>query len=129
MAVRFNHTIVPVRDKDASARWYAELLGLPEAGSFGPFRTLLLGDGSSLDFADDHGEPNGVHFAFLVDEDDFDAIKARIEKRGIDYWADPFLRHPGEINTNDGGRGLYWFDPDRYFLEVLTVPYGGWPSA
>jgi hypothetical protein len=36
--------------------------------------------------------------------------------------------HPQQMNTNDGGRGLYWLDPDGHILEILTVPYGGWPK-
>lgn len=30
-----------------------------------------------------------------------------------------------EINCNDGGRGLYFLDPDGHNLEVITKPYGG----
>ena len=50
---------------------------------------------------------------------------ARIVERGLTFWADPFHRTEGEINTNDGGRGLYWDDPDGHSLEIITVPYGG----
>lgn len=52
----------------------------------------------------------------------------RIKDRGLTYWADPFEHQPGEINTNDGGRGVYWSDPNGHKLEILTVPYGGWPQ-
>ena len=48
--------------------------------------------------------------------------------RGLEFWADPGHRQPGVINTNDGGRGLYWDDPNGHNLEILTVPYGGWPA-
>ena len=63
-----------------------------------------------------------------VSEAEFDEIHARITARGLPYWADPFHREEGRINTNDGGRGLYWDDPDGHRLEILTVPYGGWPA-
>ena len=76
--------------------------------------------------ADDHGEPHPQHYAFLVSEDEFDAIHARIRERGLEWWADPFHRQPGEVNHGDGGRGLYWNDPNGHSLEILTVPYGGW---
>ncbi|HEY0693536.1 MAG TPA: VOC family protein, partial [Kribbella sp.] len=65
------------------------------------------------------------HYAFLVGEPEFDAIFGRIRERGLDYWADPFRRRPGEINTNDGGRGVYWLDPNGHVLEIITRPYGG----
>ena len=128
MAVEFNHTIVNSSDKEASARFLTEILGLEEPGSFGPFAVVQLGNGTSLDFADDHGRPHRQLYAFLVTEEEFDQIHARIVERGLTYWADPFHRQEGQINTNDGGRGLYWDDPDGHVLEILTVPYGGWPS-
>ena len=65
------------------------------------------------------------HLAFLVGEDDFDAIWGRIREQGRQFWADPFKSRPGEINHGDGGRGLYWEGPDGHWLEIITVPYGG----
>ena len=56
----------------------------------------------------------------------FGQIHARIRDRGLEWWADPFHHRPHEVNTNDGGRGLYWNDPNGHSLEILTVPYGGW---
>jgi hypothetical protein len=125
MSVDLNHTIVHVSNKDAAAEGLAEILGLPAPTSYGPFRVLTLDNGVSLDFADDHGTPDGQHYAFLVGEAEFDAIRQRIVDRGRPYWADPFHRREGEINTNDGGRGLYWEGPDGHNLEIITVPYGG----
>lgn len=125
MTVMLNHTIVKCRDKHASAGFYCELLGLPEPTSYGPFVVVQLANGVSLDFADDHGEPQPQHYAFLVSDEEFDQIHGRIKERGLTWWADPFHRVEGRINTNDGGRGLYWDDPDGYALEIITVPYGG----
>ena len=65
------------------------------------------------------------HYAFLVGEAEFEEIFGRIKERGLDYWADPFKNRPGEINHNDGGRGVYWDDPNGHVLEIITVPYGG----
>jgi catechol 2,3-dioxygenase-like lactoylglutathione lyase family enzyme len=125
MSVQLNHTIVHVSDKDRAAVDLAEILGVAPPTTYGPFRVLELSNGVSLDFADDHGAPDGQHYAFLVDEDEFDAIQQRIVDRGLDFWADPSHRRPGQINTNDGGRGLYWSDADGHNLEIITVPYGG----
>jgi catechol 2,3-dioxygenase-like lactoylglutathione lyase family enzyme len=123
--VRLNHTIVRVRDKAESAAFLTEILGLPKATAYGPFLVVELNNDVSLDFADDHGPAHPQHYAFLVDESDFDDIFARIKQRGLTYWADPFQRRPGEFNTNDGGRGLYWEDPNGHLLEIITRPYGG----
>jgi catechol 2,3-dioxygenase-like lactoylglutathione lyase family enzyme len=124
MPVQLNHTIVAARDRRASAAFLADLLGRKPPTDFGPFSVVELDNGVSLDFQDDEvAQPR--HYAFLVSEDEFDEIFGRIRARGLDYWADPFERHPGEINTNDGGRGVYWKDPNRHMLEIITRPYGG----
>jgi hypothetical protein len=126
MTVTLNHTIVHATDKHASAQFLVELLGLPQPTTYGPFVVVQVGD-TSLDFADDHA-PDGfqrMHYAFLVDEAEFDESWARIRERDLPFWADPFHRQPGDINHNDGGRGLYWDDPDGHSLEIITVPYGG----
>jgi catechol 2,3-dioxygenase-like lactoylglutathione lyase family enzyme len=128
VSVSLNHTIVNARDKEATARHLTSLLGLPEHTTYGPFAVVELGNGVSLDIADDQGTPHPQHYAFLVSEEDFDAIQGRIVASGTTFWADPDRRHEGVINHKDGGRGLYWLDPDGHVLEILTVPYGGWPS-
>lgn len=125
MGVELNHTIVHARDRHASAAFLADILGLPAPTTYGPFVVVQTGNGVSLDFADDPGEIHGQHYAFLVGEDDFDAILGRIVDRGLTYWADPYHRRANVINTHDGGRGLYWSDPDGHNLEVITRPYGG----
>jgi catechol 2,3-dioxygenase-like lactoylglutathione lyase family enzyme len=126
MSVKLNHTIVRCSDKHASSRFLVEMLGLPEPTTFGPFVVVQIDNEVSLDFADDHGKPHPQHYAFLVSEREFDAIHARIVERGLPYWADPFHRIENRVNTEDGGRGLYWDDPDGHSLEIITVPYGGW---
>jgi extradiol dioxygenase family protein len=125
MAVQLNHTIVNVRDKQESATFLSEMLGLSAPTSYGPFLVVQVDNDVSLDFADDHGPVRPQHYAFLVGASEFDEIFGRIKERGLDYWADPFKKRPGELNTNDGGRGLYWEEPSGHFLEIITVPYGG----
>ena len=125
MSVELNHTIVHVTDKNAAAEDLAEILGVARPTSYGPFRVLTLANGVSLDFADDHGAPHSQHYAFMVSDEEFTAIHQRIVDRGLPFWADPFHSREGEINTNDGGRGLYWNGPDGHNLEIITVPYGG----
>jgi catechol 2,3-dioxygenase-like lactoylglutathione lyase family enzyme len=124
MSVRLNHTIVWCRDQQRSATFMTELLGRPTAKRFGPFLVVELDNGISLDFHEVDGEVARQHYAFLVGEDDFDAIFGHIRERGLDYWADPARTRRGEINRNDGGRGVYFEDPDGHFLEIITRPYG-----
>ena len=124
MVIQLNHTIVNVPDKRESAAFLAEILDRPAPVAFGPFLVVELDNGVSLDFADDHGPARPQHYAFLVSEAEFDKIFARIKERGLTYWADPACRRPGEFNTNDGGRGVYWEEPGGHFLEIITRPYG-----
>lgn len=125
MAVQLNHTIVHALDPEASARFLSNLLALPPPRPFGPFIVVELANGVSLDFIT--AEPDELiveHYAFLVEEAEFDAIFARIREQGLPYWADPGKRQPGRINTHDGGRGVYWNDPNGHMLEIITRPYG-----
>jgi catechol 2,3-dioxygenase-like lactoylglutathione lyase family enzyme len=124
MSVQLNHTIVHAKDREATAAFLTEILGLPEATSYGPFLVVEAANGVSLDVMADSGTISAQHYAFLVGEDEFDAILERIRSRGISYWADPHHRIPDQINTNDGGRGLYWDDPNGHVLEIITRPYG-----
>jgi catechol 2,3-dioxygenase-like lactoylglutathione lyase family enzyme len=126
MSVQLNHTIVHSRDKQEAAEFFCSILGLPDPVPYGPFLTVACANDLTLDFADFAPEVTPQHYAFLVSEPEFDEVFARITGRALPYWADPFHRQPGETNTNDGGRGLYWDDPNGHSLEILTVPYGGW---
>lgn len=124
MTVRLDHTIVGVPDKEASATFVAEILGLPAPVPFGPFLVVETDNGASLDFAD-WGDENLVqHYAFLVTEQEFDEIFGRIRDRGLTYWADPHRRVAGEINHHDGGRGVYFEEPGGHLLEAITRRYG-----
>jgi hypothetical protein len=127
MSVDLNHTIVAARDAETSARWFADLLDTDPPEPFGPFWQITTGNGVGLDFASvGDREIAPQHYAFLVAEADFDAIYGRLTERGADHWADPHQRHPGEINHDDDGRGVYFLSNDGHFLEIITVPYGGW---
>jgi catechol 2,3-dioxygenase-like lactoylglutathione lyase family enzyme len=126
MTISFNHTIVASRDKRESAEFLAELFGLPSPTPFGRFMVVALEHGVNLDYADvpEGEEIRRQHYAFLVSEEDFDAIYGKIKSRGLQHWADPGAQRPGEINHNHGGRGVYFPDPSGHGMEILTRPYG-----
>jgi len=119
-----NHLIVPARDKQASARFLSEILGLGEPEPFGPFTTVPTSNGVTLDFLDHSGQIEPGHYAFLVSEEEFDVVLDRVQQRQLPFWADPHHHQPSEINTRDGGRGFYFDSPEGHALEVLTRPYG-----
>jgi catechol 2,3-dioxygenase-like lactoylglutathione lyase family enzyme len=124
MTIALNHTIVWCRDHRASAAFLTELFGLPAARHWGPFMHVQLANGVSLDYHEIDGPIGSQHYAFLVSEAEFDAIYGRIVERQLDHWADPGKHQANTINRNDGGRGVYFEDPDGHFLEIITRPYG-----
>lgn len=124
MSIQLNHTIVSAHDKSRSAHFLAELLGLPEPEPFGPFMTVKADNDVTLDYVETAEEIQPAHYAFLLSEAEFDEVFERIREKGLTYWADPHHHQPGVINTRDGGRGIYFEDPDGHNLEILTRPYG-----
>jgi catechol 2,3-dioxygenase-like lactoylglutathione lyase family enzyme len=121
-----NHIIIPAKDKDASAVFLADTLGVEAQPQWGPFRPVQTSNGVTLDFVDSK-DVRTQHYAFLVDDGEFDAAFARLKKAGVAYFANPDKSGPGEINHYSGGRGLYFEDPNGHWLELLTRPYGDHP--
>jgi catechol 2,3-dioxygenase-like lactoylglutathione lyase family enzyme len=124
MTPQLNHTIVWCRDQQVSAGFLADTLGFDAPARFGPFLVVEAGNRVSLDFHETGDEIAPQHYAFLVSEEEFDAIFGRITAGAVAHWADPGRTRAGEINRNDGGRGVYFEDPDGHLLEILTRPYG-----
>ena len=124
MPVHFNHVAIAAQDKHRSAVFLVDLLGLAEPTSWGPFVSVTLDDGVRLDYAEPGIEFPGQHYALLVSDEIFDRALERITAQGVRFWADPGMRRPGEINTNHGGRGVYFDDPSGHHFELITQPYG-----
>lgn len=124
MPVQLNHTIVAARDRQATAGFLASILGLEVGAPYGPFLPVTTSNDVTLDVSETRQPIASQHYAFLVSEDEFDEIFDRIQRAGIAYYADPGHRQPGRINHNDGGRGLYFDDPNGHNLEIITRPYG-----
>jgi catechol 2,3-dioxygenase-like lactoylglutathione lyase family enzyme len=133
MTMRLDHTIVPAKDKMASAAFFAEIFDLTvEPGHFAQVR---INESLTFDFADepeDWGGPGfdpktgrSHHYAFHVSDAEFDAIFSRVKGKGLPYGSGPFSHDDGRINTRRGGRGFYFEDPYGHLLEVMTVPETG----
>jgi catechol 2,3-dioxygenase-like lactoylglutathione lyase family enzyme len=126
MPIKLNHTIVHARDKRASADFYAEVFGFANPVPFGPFLEVETANEVTLAILETDEKFDPQHYAFLVNDEDFDQIFGCVRARGLDYWADPARSRKGEINTHFGGRGVYFQDPGGHLLEIITRPYGGW---
>src|SRR5215213_9018383 len=98
MPAKLNHTIVAARDRKASALFMSEILGLEPPVLLGPFALVTAGDELTLDFMDTSEDIKPQHYAFLVSETEFDQIFARVERRRLPYWADPYRNKRDQIN-------------------------------
>ncbi|HEU5096556.1 MAG TPA: VOC family protein [Reyranella sp.] len=121
-----NHIIIPAKDKDASASFLADILGVKAQPQWGPFRPVQTSNGVTLDFVDSK-DVRTQHYAFLVEEKEFDGAFERLKKSGAAYFANHDRSGPGEINHYWGGRGVYFDDPNGHWMELLTRPYGSQP--
>jgi catechol 2,3-dioxygenase-like lactoylglutathione lyase family enzyme len=121
-----NHIIIPAKDKDISAEFLADLLGVQAEAQWGPFRPVRTGNGVTLDFVTSK-DVRTQHYAFLVSDAEFDSAFAKIRKGSVAFYAHPNKSGPGEINTLYGGRGFYFEDPAGHLMELITKPYGDEP--
>jgi len=123
MTIELNHTIVPARDKDASARFFSRIFGVPYEPTGGYFAPVRVNDRLTLDFDDDYAPTDRFdvhHYAFHVGDDEFDAIFARVREAGLAYGSEPGNPENRKLNDWNGGRGVYFRDPNGHLLELLT---------
>lgn len=121
MPITLNHTIVPSHDKEQSAKFFARMFGLTYSGPVGHFAQVRVNDELALDW-DDRERFDSHHYAFVVSDQEFDAIFGRLTSAQVAYGSGPGSSRDGEINHRRGGRGLYFADPDGHLLEIMTVP-------
>jgi catechol 2,3-dioxygenase-like lactoylglutathione lyase family enzyme len=119
MAIVLDHTIVPARDKEASARFFARIFGLAYEGTLSHFAPVRVNESLVLDF-DNWESFEAHHYAFKVSDAEFDGIFERVRNDGLAYGSGPFSPDDMQINHRGGGRGFYFKDPNGHLLEVLT---------
>ena len=131
MAIVLDHTIVPAKDKVASAEFFAEIFGLKVKPGQGHFAQVQVNESLTFDFADEPEAWGGPgfdprtgkshHYAFHISEPEFEAIFGRVKAKGLAYGSGPYNHTDGQIYTRRGGRGFYFEDPNGHLLEVMTV--------
>ena len=135
MAIVLDHTIVPAKDKVASAEFFAEIFGLKVKPGQGHFAQVQINESLTFDFADEPEAWGGPgfdprigkshHYAFHISEGEFEAIFGRVKAKGLAYGSGPYNHTDGQIYTRRGGHGFYFEDPNGHLLEVMTVPETG----
>ena len=119
MTIILDHTIVPARDKEASAAFFAKIFGIQREPPMGHFAPVKVNDALTLDF-DNSDRFESHHYAFHLSDGEFDAIFQRVQAEGVPYGSEPSSLDDMKINTRRGGRGFYFRDPDGHVLELLT---------
>ena len=122
MTIVLNHTIVPARDKKASARFFAQVFGLSLVGQDGHFAPVRVNASLTLLFSDSNEAFESHHYAFHVSDAEFDAILNRVKAAGIVFGSAPWALDDKKLNDWNGGRGVYFQDLDGHILGLMTVP-------
>jgi catechol 2,3-dioxygenase-like lactoylglutathione lyase family enzyme len=65
-----------------------------------------------------HGGEGELHFALSIDTASYAGWKQRIEAAGVSI--------ESEVEWERGGKSLYFRDPDRHLVELVTP--GCWPT-
>lgn len=120
MTIMLNHTIVPAHDKAAAAKFFADIFGL-KRGRSGHFAPVKVNKTLTLLF-DDDAKFDSHHYAFHVNDREFDAILRRVKKANIAFGSAPWRLENGSLNDWNGGRGVYFRDPNGHVLELMTAP-------
>lgn len=121
MAIELNHTIVPAKDKVASAKFFARMFGLSfDENAVGYFAPVRVNERLTLDFHDDVDRFEVHHYAFHVSDPEFDVIFKRVQEAGIPFGSGPENLEDGKLNSWNGGRGVYFRDPNGHILELMT---------
>ncbi len=122
MATELDHLILPVVDRDASIAFYEKILGFTYVGDDGPFAVVRVAPNLTLQLAP-WGTDGGMHLAFAMTRDEFDAAFARLRDADIEY-GDSYhtvgnMEGPGiESGARGDGAALYCFDPNRHLIEI-----------
>ncbi len=114
-----DHVAIRVKDLEVSARWYEEVLGLKRYAfrEWGDYPILMLAGktGVALFPSDESDSPTIPakisHFAFQVDEENFEKAREHYEAQDIAYqFQDHVFFH-----------SLYILDPDGHQVELTTL--------
>ena len=122
MDITLNHTIIASHNHVEGARFYQRIFGFEFVKQWGHFVVVKVNDTLTLDFMNQDAF-SASHYAFKVSEQQFDEILSRLTEDKVVIGSGPQSLEDGQINTNDGGRGVYFKDPDGHVLEILTVDY------
>lgn len=117
---RIDHIALAVRDVDASARWYCEVLGFERMHDevWGGVPTFVGTANAALALFPAKGDANApgdsrhgiLHFAFRTDRENFERAQRELRKRDI----------ASEFQDHQIAQSVYFRDPDGHEIEITT---------
>ena len=116
------HFTIPVRDLDASEKFYTEVLGLTKVRRNN--HMVFMRDGADyfvLTMSENPIEPNrgdkhDIHSAFKISPTEYERAKAFLAAKGIAIFKEED-RHHGTFR----GKSAYFHDPDRNVIELMAL--------
>ena len=119
MSIVIDHVVIPAHDHEASARFFARIMGLDYTGPDRHFAPVRVSDTFTIAFVQ-ADQFKSYHLGFHISEDDFEPILRRLQAAGVAYGNDP--REPANLRTDHpfGGQGLFFVDPNGHLFEVMT---------
>ncbi len=117
-----DHTIIPVEDKEAASQLMARVMGWEFLGVRGTQGHVRVNDTLVVRFDDKEldGERKSLHFAFHVEDGEFDAILERLVTEGLEYGTSPRDKNM-QWNELNGGRRTFFSDSNGHSFELMTA--------
>ena len=117
-----DHTIIPVKDKEAASQLMARIMGWEFLGISSYQGHVRVNDTLVVRFDDKEadGERKPLHFAFHVENGEFDAILERLVAEGLNYGTSPRDQNM-QWNELNGGRRTFFSDVDGHSFELMTA--------
>lgn len=134
MPIAFDHTIVPSRNKEESAKFYEEILSFEDIGEdpkeglrgLRINSTTILFLEKSIDSDSSPWSQGTHHYAFSLDGKKFAEVLSNLKTKGVpfgDSYENPEnMRAAGRKapGAKGKGRSIYFRDPSDNLLQIIT---------
>ncbi len=128
--MELNHLLVPCNDKVESANYFSRLMGLPTQ-AVGHFAPVKISDSLVLDFAQandvslwasENGHFARQHYAFKVNDSEFEGIFGRVLAEGLRYGSGPGPDlYNMQVDHRRGGQRVYFDELNGHSIEIFTA--------
>ena len=124
MTIELDHILVPVRDVEASVRFYYRALRF----RYEPEALVRVSPTLVLQFIQ-RPPSSSQHMAFSMPKAEFDETVERLKAANVPF-GDNFdsvgnMRGPGRAHgSRKNGASIYFHDPDQHMLEIICYDAG-----